>query len=78
VLHERRWDLARDVIDETVTLIRPDGARTTYTTSVRMRSLDELIRLMRGAGLEPERWYGGMDGRPLDLTSHRLVLVSRK
>jgi SAM-dependent methyltransferase len=78
VLHERRWDLARDVIDETVTLIRPDETRTVYTISVRMRSLDELIRLMRRAGLEPEKWYGGLDGRPLDLTSARLVLVSRK
>jgi SAM-dependent methyltransferase len=78
VLHERRWDLARDVIDETVTLIRPDGTHTVYTISVRMRSLDELIRLMQRAGLEPETWCGGLDGRPLDLTSHRLVLVSRK
>jgi SAM-dependent methyltransferase len=78
VLHERRWDLARDVIDETVTLIRPDGTHTVYTISVRMRSLDELIRLMQRAGLEPETWYGGLDGRPLDLASHRLVLVSRK
>jgi SAM-dependent methyltransferase len=78
VLHERRWDLARDVIDETVTLIRPDGTRTVYTISVRMRSLDELILLMQSAGLEPEKWYGGLDGRPLDLNSPRLVLVSRK
>jgi SAM-dependent methyltransferase len=78
VLHERRWDLARDVIHETVTLIRPDGTRTVYTISVRMRSLDELIRLMQSAGLEPEKWYGELDGRPLDLNSARLVLVSRK
>jgi hypothetical protein len=69
------------VIDESVTLIRPNGTRTEYTTSVRMRSLDELILLMRSADLEPEepeKWYGGLDGRPLDLNSHRLVLVSRR
>lgn len=78
VLRERRWDLARDVIDERLTLIRPDGTRTEYATSVRMRSLDEFIRLARSAGFEPERWHGGLDGRPLNLDSHRLVLVSRR
>ncbi len=78
VLRERRWDLARDVIDEDVTLIRPDGLRTNYTTFLRLRSLDEYLGLMRDSGLEPEAWYGGLDGSTLDLSSHRLVLVSRK
>lgn len=78
VLHERRWDLARDVIDEDVTLIRPDGSRTRYRTSLRLRSLDEYLALVQEAGLEPERWYGGLDGSSLELSSHRLVLVSRR
>ncbi len=78
VLHERRWDLARDVIDEDVTLIRPDGTRTEYQTSLHMYSLDEFLALMREAGLVPEAWYGGLDGSTLDLSSRRLVLVSRK
>lgn len=78
ILHERRWDLERDVLDDDVTLIRPDGSRTEYRTSVRMRSLDEYLALLREAGLEPEAWYGGLDGSPLGLNSYRLALVSRR
>lgn len=78
VLRERHWDLARDVIDEDVTMIRPDGSRTAYKTSVRMRSLSQLIAIMKEAGLKVDAWYGGLDGRPLDLQSFRLVVVSRK
>ena len=78
MLHEYVWDLARDVIDDHVTLIRPDGTRTEYTTSVRMRSLHQLLALMRGASLEPLAWYGGLDGSPLDLRSRRLVLISAR
>ena len=78
VLHERVWDLARDVMDEQVTLIRADGTRTEYTTTVRMRSLHQLLALMRDAGLEPVAWYGGLDGSALDLKSRRLVLISAR
>lgn len=78
VLHERRWDLARDVIHDDITLIRPDGTRTEYTTAVRARSLDKFITLIQGVGFEVEAWYGGLDGSSLDLSSHRLVLVSRR
>lgn len=78
VLRERRWDLARDVMDEEVLLIRPDGSRTEYRMAMRMRSLHSYLDLLREAGLEPEAWYGGLDGSSLDLNSWRLVLVSRK
>ena len=78
VLHERAWDLARDVIDEHVTVIRPDGTRAAYTTALRMRSLHPLLALVREAGLEPLARYGGLDGSPLQLGSHRLVLVSAR
>jgi SAM-dependent methyltransferase len=78
ILHEHNWDLARDVMDDAITLIRPDGRRAQYKTSVRMRTLHEMLDLMRSAGLEPERWYGGLNGAPLDLSSRRLVLISRR
>ena len=78
VLHQRRWDLARDVLDEDVTLLRADGSRNEYRISLRMRSLDEFLALVREAGLEPEDWYGGLAGSSLGLSSHRLVLVSRR
>jgi SAM-dependent methyltransferase len=72
------WDLARNVIDERVALVRPDGTRAEYATSVRMRSLHEWIALVRSAGLEPVAWYGGLDGGPLRLDSRRLVLISAR
>lgn len=78
VLRERHWDLARDVIDEDVLLIRPDGSRTEYRTSVRTRSLHQYLALISQAGLDPQAWYGGLDGSDLELTSRRLVLVSRR
>ena len=78
VLHERTWDLARDVMDDRVTLVRPDGTRAEYTTAVRMRSLHQLLTLTQKAGLKPKAWYGGLDGSTLQLGSHRLVLVSAR
>jgi SAM-dependent methyltransferase len=78
VLHERAWDLARDVMDDHVTLVRPDGTHAEYTTAVRMLSLHQLLTLTQQAGLEPKAWYGGLDGSTLQLDSHRLVLVSAR
>lgn len=78
VLHERDWDLASDVMRDNVTLIRSNGNRTVYTTAVRMRTLREFLSLMQSAELEPERWYGGLDGSPLSLNSHRLVVVAQR
>ena len=78
VLHEYDWDLARNVIDDRVTLIEPDGTRRHYTTSVRPRSLHELLALLGRAGLEPTVWHGGLGGSPLGLQSRRLALISRR
>jgi SAM-dependent methyltransferase len=72
------WDLARDVIDDRVRLVRPDGTRAEYATSLRVRSLRELLALVRRAGLEPVAWYGGLDGSTLQPSSRRLVLVSAR
>ena len=78
VLHEYDWDLARNVIDDSVTLIHPDGTRKHYTSSVRMHSLHEFLTLLRRSGLEPTAWHGGLEGSPLGLHSRRLVLISRR
>lgn len=78
VLHDRKWDLETDIMDDDITLIRADGAQTQYRTSVRTRSLREMLALTRQAGLEPEAWYGGLDGSPLTLQSFRLALLSRR
>lgn len=78
VEHERSWDLSRDVMHDRVTMVRPDGERVAYTTDLRLYSLQRLTASVREAGLEPRAWYGGLDGQSLDLSSHRLVLVSAR
>jgi SAM-dependent methyltransferase len=78
VVRDYVWDLARNAIDERVAVVRSDGTRAEYATSVRTRSLHELLALAGQAGLEPAAWYGGLDGSPLQLDSRRLVLVSSR
>jgi SAM-dependent methyltransferase len=78
VFHQRDWDLVNNVLKDEMTLIRPDGSRSSYTTAVRIPSLHEFLRLFRDAGLEPVAWYGGLDGTPLGLSSHRLAILSRR
>ncbi|MFQ5698392.1 MAG: class I SAM-dependent methyltransferase [Myxococcota bacterium] len=78
VLHRRSWDLARDVMEDRVTFLRPGGRRTEHTTSVRMYSLHDLLECSRRAGLVPREWYGGLEGETLRLDSHRLVLIAAR
>jgi SAM-dependent methyltransferase len=78
VVRDYVWDLARDVIEDRVVLVRPDGSRAQYASSLRMRSLHGLLALVQRAGLEPVAWYGGLGGGSLALDSRRLVLVSER
>jgi SAM-dependent methyltransferase len=78
VVRDYTWDLARDVMEDRVVLTRPDGTQAEYVTVLRMRSLRELIALVKEADLEPVAWYGGLAGGPLQLDSRRLVLVSAR
>jgi SAM-dependent methyltransferase len=72
------WDLARDVIEDRVRLVRPDGTRAEYASALRMRSLHGWLGLLGAAGLEPIAWHGGLDARPLALDSRRLVVISAR
>jgi SAM-dependent methyltransferase len=78
VVRDYVWDLARNVIDDRVVVVRPDGTRAEYASSLRVRSLHELLALVGEAGLEAVAWYGGLGGGPLQLDSRRLVLVSER
>jgi len=78
VRRDYRWDLARDVIDDRVSIVRPDGSRAEYASSLRVRTLHQLLGLVRAAGLEPLTWYGGLAGSTLELASRRLVLISAR
>jgi SAM-dependent methyltransferase len=78
VVRDYVWDLARDVIEDRVALVRTDGTRAEYATRLRMRTLREWLELLRRAGLEPIGWNGGLTGGPLQLDSRRLVLISSR
>ena len=78
VVRDYVWDLAHDRIEDRVVMVRPDGSRAEYTTSLRVRSLRDLLALLREADLEPLAWYGGLAGGPLQLDSRRLVLISAR
>jgi SAM-dependent methyltransferase len=78
VVRDYVFDLARDVIEDRVALVRPDGSRAQYTSALRVRSLRSLLALVQEAGLEPVAWYGGLGGGPLQLDSRRLVLLSKR
>jgi hypothetical protein len=66
------------VVEDRVQLVRPDGTRAEYASALRMRSLHGWLGLLREAGLEPTAWCGGLDGRPLELDSRRLVVISAR
>jgi SAM-dependent methyltransferase len=78
VVRDYVWDLARDRVEDRVAMVRPDGSRAEYATSLRVRSLRDLLALLREADLEPLAWYGGLAGGPLQLDSRRLVLISAR
>ena len=78
VIRDYVWDAARDVIEDRVELRRADGTQARYSTSLRMRTLREWLALLRQAGLEPVAWHGGLDGRPLERESRRVVLIAAR
>jgi SAM-dependent methyltransferase len=78
VLRERHLNLVNNVMREKVELIRPDGTRSSYEFEIRMRTLQAYLDLLREADLEPEGWYGGLAGEPLEPNSFRMVVLSRR
>ncbi|HEV2131765.1 MAG TPA: class I SAM-dependent methyltransferase [Longimicrobiaceae bacterium] len=45
---------------------------------MRVRTVTEWDALLRAAGLAPESWYGGWNGRPFTHESPRLVVLARR
>ncbi len=78
VLQEQAFDLRTSRLAVAITLIEPDGARRTYSQSIRIYTPTELCGLHEAAGLQVEGVYGGLDGSPLTLDSLRLVVLARK
>lgn len=74
LIQERRIDPVRSRIVKTLTLKRGESVRT-YTESVRMYSLPELMRLTERAGLRISQMFGSPDGSPYGVSSPRLILA---
>lgn len=78
LLLERRWDLPTGRNLEEISLIRPDGSRQRYHTSLRMYTATELGAMVDSAGLEVRQLWGGVDGSELGLHSQRVILLAQK
>lgn len=71
-----RYEPRESRLDTTVTFER--GAEVVRREmSVWVLTTGELVRLVTGAGLEVEALHGDLDGRPFELGSSRLLVVSR-
>lgn len=78
VIEERQFEPVTGRNNVRVTIQWPDGRRAEHLHSVRVYCPTELGALCQRAGLPVERWFGGLDGSPLDLTSRRPVLIGRR
>lgn len=77
-LEEREFDPLTSRNNVKVTLLHPDGRRTSYSHSARLYTLTELAHMMEAAGLHVKAYYGGLDGSKLTLESRRLVVIAQK
>jgi SAM-dependent methyltransferase len=79
VLEERQFDILTSRITLQVTLIDAGGERIEYEHNERVYTATELARMLETAGLRVEHACGGLvEQEPLELDSHRLVILSRK
>ncbi len=72
-----RWDPRTERVDGEWTIHRR-GGKHTFSTSIRLYTHSQFVKLFERAGLEVEAEYGGADGEPYGRASRRLVLVGRK
>lgn len=77
-LERRAYDVATGRGQAWWTFVRPDGTRVTHAFDHRLYSAPEYGELLRGAGLEPVRWFGGFDAAELTLDSWRLIVVAER
>ncbi len=54
------------------------GGKHTFSTSIRLYTHGQFVKLLERAGLEVEAEYGDADGEPYSRSSKRLILVGRK
>lgn len=78
LVSEREFDILTSRLHDLMTLLYPDGRRTSSEYHIRFYSPPEVLRMLRVAGLEVERTTAGLLDTELRLDSTYLVTVSRK
>lgn len=77
MIDRHRFDLETGRLIDTRTTVR-GGKTRTVTFSVRIYAYTEIRMMLRAAGFEVERVYGGFDGAPLSATRPRTLVVARR
>jgi SAM-dependent methyltransferase len=78
VIEERRFDQQTGRNTVRVTLIYPDGHRSSWGHDARIYTVTELAGLLARSALDVVAVHGGLDGGPLTLDSRRLVVIGQK
>jgi SAM-dependent methyltransferase len=63
---------------ETYDILGKLRARRAHDLTIRITTRDELLLMLRSAGLEVEAVYGGFDGEPFSAGSDHLLVLARK
>jgi SAM-dependent methyltransferase len=74
---ETRYDMLSGRIENRFTFSH-GGKTETKLASQRVYTLNEIVRLLAGAGLEATACFGSPDEEPFALGSHRLLIVATK
>ena len=79
ILEHRELDLEASINHITYTEVAPDGTRTA-ASELRMRlyTLTEMIKMLRIAGMNLEKAYGGFRGEEYGVNTRRMILVAAK
>lgn len=77
MIDRHHFDLESGRLVDTRTTIRGGKSRT-VTFSVRVYAYTEIRAMLRAAGFEVERVYGGFDGAPLSAARPRTLVVARR
>lgn len=78
LLRESTVDLPGGALRQAWTFLLPDGTHYERQTAVRLYFPHQLGEMLREAGFESVQFFGGTDGRPLDLDSPRCVVVGTR
>ena len=73
----RSFDPAAGLVEETQTLVAPDGARESRSYRLRVYSATELLAMLAEAGFAARALYGDLDGNPFTLDTRLAVVAER-